>query len=177
MFSRVTHAIVGGSTSVLLWLDDIPRLCSVLLGIYLEVEIEGQVYPFVRPFEEPPYCLPQELYSFTSHQRCVRVSASPYPRQYLSLCLFYYGQSSEPTSAVSLLRKTAQRHRAGKRLAAVWKFLAALSCFLGGLTLLLPVSSISHLPFVSFGLQQTLQLLPLETGEEALAGPPHVPGV
>ena len=51
---------------------------SVLLIIYLQVKLLGQMVILRLVFEEPPNCFPQYLHHF-SHQKCVRDPISAYP--------------------------------------------------------------------------------------------------
>ena len=46
---------------------------SILLGLYLGVELVGQRVTLCLLFEELPDCFPQQLHCFASHQQCRRV--------------------------------------------------------------------------------------------------------
>ena len=58
-------------------------LLSALLGIYPEVELLGHINSVCDFFEEPSYCLPQQLHHFISHHQCTRAAISPHSCQHL----------------------------------------------------------------------------------------------
>ena len=92
LFIHLSMSSWAASTFWLLWIMLLwtwvskylfKTLLSILLGIYLGVELRDHIIILFLIFGEMPHCFPQQLYHFTFPLTVHRVSISPHLHQHL----------------------------------------------------------------------------------------------